>query len=110
MKNRCRDRSTGCETWVTGGLQLNFERDEADGHVLAFQIRGALPRRWAVRPGFVASVTKEIPGGAEWVNGRLILRPTVEVGGQPGIQEHAYRRRGTCPGCGYVLLEYQGAG
>lgn len=99
-KNRCRDR-TGCETWVTGGLQLNFERDAADDRVLGLQVRGGFPQRWAVRSDFVAKLTAEIPGGAEWQNRRLILRP--------GIQEHAYAKRGMCAGCGYVLLEYEGA-
>ena len=101
MKKRCRDR-TGCETWVTGGLQLNFERDAADGHVLELQVRGRFPRRWAVRTDFVAKLTADVPGGAEWQSdGKLILRP--------GTQEHAYRKTGTCAGCGYVLLEYEGA-
>ena len=100
-KNRCRDRTLGCETWVTGGLQLNFERDAADGHVLELQVRGGFPKRWAVRHDFVMKLTAQVAGGAEWRNGRLILRP--------GTQEHAYRRRGTCPGCRYILLEYEGA-
>ena len=101
MKNRCRDR-TGCETWVTGGLQLVIERDAADDRVLGLEVRGGFPRRWAVRGDFAIKLAAQVPGRADWQNGRLIIRP--------GTQEHAYRRRGTCAGCGYVLLEYEGAG
>ena len=97
----CLDRSGGCEHWVTGVMHLNFERDAADGHVLELRVRGGFPRRWAVRSDFVAKLTAEIAGGAEWQKNRLVLRL--------GRQEHAYRRTGTCTGCGYILLEYAGA-
>lgn len=101
MSKACASRD-GCENWVTGGLSLNFERDAADGRVLQLRARGGYPARWAVSQSFVSKLTKEIPGAAEWVNGRLIIRT--------GQKEHAYRKSGTCSGCGYVLVTYEGAG
>lgn len=92
-----------CHLWATGRLRLNFVKDAADGHLLEVEAVGDFPSRIAVSPSFVTKMNKDLPGMAEIVDGkRLIIRTT--------RLEHAYRRAGACPGCGYVLLESEGAG
>jgi hypothetical protein len=90
-----------CREWVTGGIALNFVRDAADGRVLEVRTTAPFPAKTAVSPGFVGRMTAELPGMAEWQGPRLIIRTS--------RREHAYRKVGECPGCGYVLLRSEGA-
>ena len=93
-----------CSTWVSGGIRINFERDAADGHLLAVRLAGPLPERTAVSRRFVQRLNDPehgAPGAAEWTGGpdgrdRLILR----LEGR----EFAYRRVGECS-CGYIMVE-----
>jgi len=91
-----------CRLWTTGGLDLHFIKDAADGHVLEVEATGPFPDRLAVSSSFATRMNKHMPGMAEIQGSRLIIRTTK--------LEHAYKRAGVCPGCGYVLLQSEGAG
>lgn len=86
-----------CEEWVTDGLHLAFETDAADGRVLALHAPGGFPSRLAITQKFAARLNQKLPGAAEWKNGRLIIRAD--------NRETAYAQRGTCDGCGLLLIE-----